>query len=242
MYTRELIQAVSDWQRGADRKDILRQALQTEALKLPAEFRTTDAKCYRRIDIDPTDLMIFGTQCTLPETASSWTKSYSVARNFKGGVPPLGYQGVIFSISPPQSVILDMDRLFSKKAFRKKVHEIQGEIVGYEDGIKRYSDSEREVLIELPEISMDCLYARGGYSSDKATLASKLFGHDPSETEMRIFEKAALKGNLKAGPAWIDSPEAMLRISKKLVDAARSLNAGKAAISGPATPTAWVSP
>lgn len=225
MFTKELIQSVSDWQRGeGSSKADLAQALKLEALKLPPEFRSTTGKCYRRIDVDPEHLMMIGTQLKLPETISSWTKSYQVACNHKDGPPRAGYQALIFEIESTGDVILDLDKLFSDKSFRRKIHEIQGQIKGYREGIKLYANIEKEVVIERAEVSFDSLHACGGYSKDKSQYAKMLYGPNPTEAQLKQFDQALVKGKLKTGPQWLNDREVVDRLSKKLRDNAAKLS------------------
>jgi hypothetical protein len=223
IFSTSLIQALSDWQRGEGAsKAALALALKDEALKLPTDFRATTGTFYRRIDIDPANLMVIGTKFKLPETISSWTKDYSVAKHFKE-LPKTGYRGSIFSLVPTKGVILDIDRLFSTKAFRTRLFQIQGQIIGLKEGIHRYANSEKEVLIECSDISADSLYALGGYTKDKDYYLNLQYGPNPTDQQRHQFEQAMLKGNQRIGPYWLNDKETIARLTKKLTDNAARL-------------------
>lgn len=81
MFTLELLQAVSDWQREGDTrtKRAHGQALKAEASALPQKFRQVGSTCFRRIALDSRYIWQLGTQLCLKETLSSWTDSLDVA-------------------------------------------------------------------------------------------------------------------------------------------------------------------
>jgi len=119
MFTKELIQAISNWQQGGDTK--LKQSreatLKAEAEKLPKEFRQP-ANCFRKIALNGRSLMYLGTHIQLSEMISSWTLDVEVAKKFKRGVPSGPWQGVIFSTTPaPSEVILNLPSLFANDDF-----------------------------------------------------------------------------------------------------------------------------
>jgi hypothetical protein len=218
MFTKNLIQAISNWQRGGDAK--LKQArgaaLKTEAEKLPKEFRQP-AKCFRKIALDGHSLMYMGTYYQLSETVSSWTKSQDVAKAFKRGVPPAPWQGVIFSITPAaESVILDLSSLFANAEFCAAVQQHKSSIEAFEHGIGRYGDSQQEVVLELGKLPLDSLVAWGGYTSPELRLAEMYFGDKPTEVQMAEFRDLMKKAGHQIGAYWMFTPEAVARISEKL--------------------------
>src|SRR5260370_975565 len=98
MFTRDLIQAVSDWQRGGSPRQKAARGLKlkAEAATLPDQFRQCSSSCFRQIALPKGSVWQLADTLELPETISSWTVSLDVARTFKNGVPPPGSQGVIF--------------------------------------------------------------------------------------------------------------------------------------------------
>src|SRR4051812_42794202 len=109
LFTRELIQAVNDWQRGGDHKQKVRRGLHLKdcAASLPAQFRICGEACLRQEAHEKDRIWQLLADRRLPETIAAWTMDLDVAKTFKGGMPPPGLQGVIFSLVPPaESVVL----------------------------------------------------------------------------------------------------------------------------------------
>jgi hypothetical protein len=199
MFTKQLIQTISDWQRGGDLKQKARRgaALKAAAQQLPQKFRQPPAICYRQIALDGHSLMLMGTHYRLSETISSWTKSEAVAKKIKRGVPPPGdYQGVIFKIAPaPQSVILDLTALFSDPAFAAAVEQHKNHITGHGDGIGRYGNSQQEVVLEIDDLRLEDLMSWGGYTDVEQRLAEMYFEQKPSDVQMKEFRELMVKAN-----------------------------------------------
>jgi len=221
MFDKELIQAVSDWQRGGDAKQKARrgQRLLEVASELPEKYRTADYPCFRQIALTGSHLRHMGTEFQLAETISSWTNSETVARGVKGGVPPMGqgYQGVIFVITPPPgSVVVNLISLFSDGDFQSSVNEFKSEIIGFGDGIGRYSDDQQEVVLNLSSLPLEALHAWGGYSSDERQLAARYFCRPVDENDIEYFRKQLAVNKIKLGPYWLTSPNAVKRVSHKL--------------------------
>src|ERR1700688_3487016 len=98
----ELIQAVNDWQRGGDHKQKVRrgQRLKDYAALLPSRSRACDQTCFRQEAHEKHRIWQLLADNRLPETIAAWTTDLDTGKNFKGGVPPPGLQGVIFSLVP----------------------------------------------------------------------------------------------------------------------------------------------
>lgn len=220
LFTRELIQAISDWQRGGDAKQKARRAvaLQQEAEKLPETYKYYDATCYRQIALKGSHLLHLGTYFQLPESISSWTRSEKVAKSFKGGVPPEGdFQGVIMTVKPTrEQVILDFTSLFQESSFNIAVELHRESIVGFGTGIGRYGNSQKEIVLEVSRLPLESLFAWGGYSSKESQLAEMWFGHKPSNQELDTFRELMRNVGRAAGPVWLSTPEAVGRVSDKL--------------------------
>jgi len=228
MFTKELIQAISNWQRGGDKnlKQKRGAVLKAEAEKLPKDFRQP-AKCYRKIALDGHSLMHMGTHYELSETISSWTRSVDVVKAFKRGVPAAPWQGVIFSTTPEAaSVILDFTALFANADFRSAVDTHKSAIEDFQHGMGRYGDSQQEVVLELATLPLDSLVAWGGYTSPELRLAEMYFGKEPSEAQLVEFRELMKKAGHQVGAYWMFTPEAVARISEKLKHHAARLSSG----------------
>ena len=229
MFTRDLIQSISNWQRGGDEK--LKQergaVLKAEAEKLPKDFRQP-ATCFRKIALTGQYLMHMGTHYELSETISSWTKSVDVAKAFKRGVPPAGWQGVIFSITPDaESVVLDFTSLFANAEFRDAVEKQKSDIEAFEQGMGRYGNLQQELILEIKKLPLKALVAWGGYTSSESQLAEMYFGGKPTEEQLTEFRELMKRAGHQTGAYWMFTPEAVERISDKLKRHAGRLSSGK---------------
>jgi hypothetical protein len=83
-FTPELIQAVSDWQRGGDHRQKVKrgQRLKECAAALPIQFRTSNQACYRQEAHKKDRIWQLLIDKCLPETIASWTTSVTVAKHF----------------------------------------------------------------------------------------------------------------------------------------------------------------
>src|SRR6202035_3904230 len=89
----ELLQAISDWQRDCDDRDLRArrgQTLKEAAANLPVRYRQVTGRCFRQMSLDSGNLWRLATETELPEAISSWSTSFEVVKWFKGGVPPAG--------------------------------------------------------------------------------------------------------------------------------------------------------
>jgi hypothetical protein len=219
-YSVELIQAISDWQRGGSsaQKQKRGATLKRLAATLPKRFRETTDRCYRQIALTEGHLRHVGTKYQLLESISGWTKCELVAREFKGGVPPKGgYQGVIFSVIPAEGqVIIDIAALFADDGFNAAVDACKGSINGFHDGIGRYRSSQQEVVLELDSVPLAALHAWGGYSSSSDELAKMFFGRSPTPEERAEFPQLMAKAGVTPGPRWVTTPDAVARVNERL--------------------------
>jgi hypothetical protein len=205
MFTRELVQAISDWQRGGDAKQKLRRGtiLKTEAQKLPERFRQCDDVCYRLLSLPKDSFWQLADEFELPESISAWTVKPQVARQLKGGVPYPGQQGIIFAICPRQdAVLLNLHCLFGDPDFRAAARR-HADIIGFYDGIGRYWDEQSEVVLEITRISLEDIFELGGFSSDRDELIRKCFGPNPTPEQVAHFDRQLDEAGEAIGPAWL---------------------------------------
>jgi hypothetical protein len=96
VFTRELIQAASDWQRGGSHRQKVRRGrhLKVVAAALPERFRSCGVACFRQEAHQNDRIWQLLADNHLPEAIASWTTDLKVAKALKGGVPPQGLQGV----------------------------------------------------------------------------------------------------------------------------------------------------
>lgn len=234
MFTKDLIQAISNWQRGwaCGEKQGLANALKHQTESLPECYKTVGTPCYRRIDLSGKHLNQMGLTLQLKESISSWTTSKDIALDFNR-IPKFGEpQGTIFAILPPKgSVIINIPALFAEKQFHKAVSLYEGEIDEFERGIGLFRDTEQEIIIELEEVHLTSVFAWGGHSSSQETLESMMYsvatfiyGRPPSNDEfVRLVDQMKTDG-VNAGPQWVSDENAVARIASRLVHHAHRLS------------------
>lgn len=197
---------MNDWQRGGDASQKLRRglALKECARTLPEEYRQCKLCCFRQLALDSAAVWKFGNDLHLTEALSAWTVATEVAKNFKGGVPPKGLQGVILMCVPkPENVILNLSRLYRDPEFLQAIEREKAHIQGFFDGIGRYHGSQSEVVLETDRVSVDAVYALGGHSSSRLDIARLYYCHEPRESELTEFDALLKRSNQSLGPRWI---------------------------------------
>jgi hypothetical protein len=218
MFSLELLQAISDWQRGGDLKQKARRGKRLKALSeaLDPEFRETSLCCFRQISLDKGFLWKLGDKLHLKEDISSWTLVTDVAKEFKGGPPAEGWQGVIFEFVPEGSqVILNIDALFRDPRFLEACEAAKGDVIGYYEGIGQYGRSQREVVLEVESLPIEAVYALGGHSSTKESLAGMYFGREPNAGELEFFNSLLVRSKARFGPVWVTG-DAMKRVMSQI--------------------------
>lgn len=219
MFTIELLQAINDWQRGGDAKQKKRRGedLKKHAASLPKRFRQTTSTCYRQIALDKSSVWQVGTEYKLREGLSAWTTSETVAREFKGGVPPIEYQGIIFAIKPGTgSVVVNLAALFRDKQFQAAIHANKAKIATFDKGLGKYAATQSEVVIETNALPLDSVHSWGGYSSPEPKLAEMFFDAKPTSAQLQASRKLMAAAGHSCGPYWLTTPSAVARVSKKL--------------------------
>jgi hypothetical protein len=206
IFTRDLIQAVNDWQRGGrhDQKVRRGQCLKGRAAALPDRFRACDAACFRQEAHEKDRVWQLLADNQLPETIAAWTTDLDVAKNIKGGVPPPGSQGVIFRITPPAgSVVLNLVALYADPDFRAAVEIHKSAIEGYHDGIGRWGDSQREIILELGSLDQASIYSYGGFSSNREPLLALYLQRQPTPEDLAEFDRLSAKAGGGPGEWWL---------------------------------------
>lgn len=219
MFSVTLLQAINEWQRGGDAKQKNRRgiALKKETEHVPDIYKTRTGKCFRQIALDKKSVWTIGTEHKIKETISSWTSCVDIAKAFKGGVPPEGYQGVIFEIDENHGeTIINLSSLFQCQDFNDFLDENKSKITNYDLGIGKYRNTQYEVVIEVLSLPLESTYALGGYSSPEKNLAKKFFKRVPTEEEMKWFRELMLQAGHKCGAYWLSTPEAVQRVNERL--------------------------
>lgn len=234
-FTLRILQAINDWQRGGDPKQVRRRgkALQDACARLPKRFRECHLICFRQIALEKGSVWNIVVEEALAEKISAWTSNSAVAKAFKGGVPPdgQGYQGVIVQYMPtPKSVIMNLVTVYADPRFQQACERWRPKILSFGDGIGRYGANQCEVVLEVDTITKNDLYAVGGHSSAFDRLveqaAELIYGRPATPEEFRVLMLQVEPLRECAGPAWL-GPEATKRVLKKLAPHAELLGAIK---------------
>lgn len=170
IFSVQLLQAICDWQSGGDESQVKRRGkvLKSACASLPAAFRTCDVTCYRQIALAKGGVWRLIAENHLPEKISSWTCDITVAQSFKGGAPPQGqgFQGAIFYLRPhPGSVVVNLWNLYQNSAFNAAIESNKSQITGFHNGIGRYGNTQKEIVLEIDVVSEENVLSLGGYSS-----------------------------------------------------------------------------
>lgn len=229
-FTLELLQAINDWQRGGDHKQKLKRGnkLKQISAALPEQFRTCSEICYRQEAHEKDRIWQLLADESLPETIAAWTTDLSIAKHFKNGVPPEGLRGVIFSLTPPPgSVVINLIEIYRDPGFGRAIERLKPEIIGFNNGIGRYHDTQREVVLELHELGSETIHCYGGYASDLETLAQEFFGYKPDAEGLASFETLCRQANISESGAWWLSQEGTLNVLERMAPHIEQLRSRK---------------
>lgn len=227
----EFLQAVSDWQRGGDSKQKKRRgsALKELSAGIDDRYRQCRLVVYRQVALEKGSIWNLIAERSLPEAISAWTLSPAVAKVFKGGVPPQGWQGVIVALKPPSgSVILNIDALYRSQEFLDALERQKGSIAGYADGAGRYAGDQAEVVLEIERLDSSDVHAFGGYSSDRNTLIRMMFDSEPTPELIAWFDNHSQQAGVVPGPMWLEG-DPLRRVMDRMRPHIERLKAVKAA-------------
>jgi hypothetical protein len=173
-----LLHAIDRWQKGGDHAAKMRrgQRLKEEVLALnDTNLRWCPEVVYRRLALPQRFIWTFITTGVLPETISAWSLDPDVAKGIKGGVPPewkdgRRWMGVILEHKPrPEEVVVNLDALWVDLKYQRSLSESAPE--KHADGIRRYGNSQREVVL-IPFIASRIV--RGDVGSTMMTVVSAI--------------------------------------------------------------------
>ncbi|MDT7518624.1 hypothetical protein RAE19_07875 [Rhodoferax sp. TBRC 17660] len=151
LFTAELIGAINLWMISPS--PAAAQRIDLAAVDLPDQFKTRTEPVFRKIDLIKEHVWDLMAEERLKEKISSWTFSESVAKTFNNGVPPVGWQGVIFKIDPSRGrTVLNISGLFATPGFTQAIEAHRPTTPNLELGIDQFRDSEREALVEIDEL------------------------------------------------------------------------------------------
>ena len=175
---------------------------------LPDEYRSAPSACFRQLSLQKANVWDLIAEDFLPERISSWTLDSDVAKAFKGGVPPDGWQGVVLSIkAPPDGVIVNLWKLYKTREFLDALDHHKHAIIGFSKGAGRYQGTQCEIVLEVEAVTQDDIYSLGGYSSGFDDLvrqaAETIYGTAPTPAALADLEWKSEQLRSTAGPRWL---------------------------------------
>ncbi len=214
-----LLQAISDWQQGGNARAKYQRGLRLKTLcrNVDSRFRICKLLAFRRLSLNRFPLWNLLADGSLKETISAWTCSIDMAKNFKGGVPPLNWQGIILERLPSDdSVIINLSVLFHDESFQSAIEKYKTQIAEFNLGMGKYMNSQSEVVLEISKVGREDIHGLGGYTSDPNEIGKWIFGREPSDKEIARMTSLLQKGGRNFGPWWLDG-EAKDRVLKKVI-------------------------
>jgi hypothetical protein len=219
----DVVQAINDWQRGGDHKRKVRRGAALKAVcgSLPQAFRTCNVACYRQEAHEKDRVWQVLADNALPETIAAWTTDLGVAKQLKGGVPPEGLQGVIFTLRPPvESIFVNLEAVYADPGFREACERYRDKVLGYGDGIGKYGSAQREIVLEISTLDQAKIFSYGGRSSSRDDVAELFFGRHPSSEDLAVFDELCARAGISVGDWWLSGPgtRAVLRRMQPHID------------------------
>ncbi len=207
-----LLHAVDRWQKGGDHAAKVKrgQRLKQEVLALnDANLRWCPEVVYRRLALPQRFVWSFITTGALPETISAWSLDPDVAKGVKGGVPPewqdgKRWVGVILEHKPkPEEVVVNLEALWVDLKYQRSLVEAGPE--KYSEGIHKYENSQREVVLDLARVSLKQIWSWGGYSSSIEGLTEQVLRLKPTPEQIDWFRKMIEENDIQIGAWWTTS-------------------------------------
>jgi hypothetical protein len=222
-----LLHAVDRWQKGGDRVAKARRGerLKREVLALnDPVIRECKRVVYRRLAVPQSDIWKFVTTGLLPETISAWTVDHDVAKGIKGGIPEewkagKRWFGFILQHEPrPDEVILNLETLWVDMEYQQSLS--SAGLTRYAEGIRRYENSQREVVLELSRFSLREIWSWGGYSSSVEDLAKLINGAPATKEQIERLRAVFDEHSIPIGARWT-SPSGARNITRRILEHAR---------------------
>jgi hypothetical protein len=194
MFSLELVQAVSDWQRspGEDIKIRRGERLKQVMATLPPYFREWDQPCFRQETHKPDRTFQVLIDDKLPETIAGLGLDLNIVKTFKGGVSYDDRSIILWIVPPASGVVANLDRLFSDPDFQNALA-LHGPNVSYfHNGAGKYLNSQREVVLELGSLGQANILSYGGYGGTLDQLKEAFVlehGRTPNGAELRQLEQ-----------------------------------------------------
>ena len=171
---------------------------------LPKRFKTCNEICFRQEAHEKDRVWQLLADNFLPETIASWTTDLKTAQTFKGGVPQVGLQGVIFTIPslPINSVVINLVELYKDTEFLDTINNLKSQILRYSDGIGRWHGTQCEVVLDLCNLELAHIFSYGGYSISIDQLAVLYFQRTTTADDLSDFTQLMNISGIEDGGGW----------------------------------------
>ncbi len=212
-FTKEFLISLDRWQEGWN-EDFAEKHKRAAALssvvstcKIPSECLTCDAVCFRKIDLKNDGLWELGETLKIKDSVSSWTLDFDIAKEFGGGPHKTNFSIVLRRKPEPHEVVLNLARVYQDPSFSEAVRR-WASALGV--GIHGINDSEREVVLRVPEVPLEEIYGIGGFIGSLDQLAQVQVGDTENTlTPAEIQSGLAYIGKQTHGAYWLDGSTAV---------------------------------
>jgi hypothetical protein len=168
-FSRRLIKVIDGWQAGSVGKRSKALAIRSILFAEPAVdqwCKQCDVACYRRTEIVGPAIKTLFFKLYVEEETSSWTTQPQVAAKFKGGPPEPPEPGAVFKHLPRAGeVVLNLERLYQHDQFWPSVEHWRAKGLNVSSGIRKYANSQREVIMTVDKVLHEEIYAFGSNSA-----------------------------------------------------------------------------
>ncbi len=203
-YPHSLLSALEAWMNHDPELRLIRaDKLREELTIVEPEFKQCTVQCYRRMDFpkDPRDnprrvplplLDLFHTG-KLEESISSWTTDPRVAKDHMEGVQSDATCVIFKHVPSPGEVWVDLSRLLRAPAFQKALGHS-----GF-PAIRQWMTKESEVILEVPSVSPQDVYAWGSFAGNveqllDAAVAEGLSSEEIAALRPKLEQQAGKEG------------------------------------------------
>jgi hypothetical protein len=170
LYTRELIDAIDDWQAGSRGKERKAARLIKVSRHLPESYRTVPAEVFRQLRANAR-LAVGVAFDAMTDFVSSWTTSLDVAKHFRESDGDRTKVLMIFRRRPAAGdVILDLNVVYADPDFMDTVQDTEKRFSCRFNGIGSWQNGQCEVVLNETVMCNDDIISLGAFRDLDAVL------------------------------------------------------------------------
>lgn len=151
-------------------------------------------------------------------------------------MPPEGLKGVIFALTPlSTSVVVNLDAVYKDPGFREACEQLRRRLTDFESGIGKYGDSQKEVVLEIANMTPEHVLHYGGIWSSREDIAEMLFKRKPTKEDLELFDRLCEKAGTRREAWWLSasgSGAVLLRMKPHIDRLRKSHNGGNCMAEG----------